>query len=68
MPEGRPVVCPRCGQRGNERPGLKLGDYEGLQAVFVGDELVPGFTPQRIVCQSCWHSWPVARGSVEIRK
>jgi ribosomal protein L37AE/L43A len=58
------VTCPECGQRGDERPGLRLGEFERLEAVFVEDGLVP--TPQRIECRSCGHAWAVPRDSIEV--
>jgi predicted RNA-binding Zn-ribbon protein involved in translation (DUF1610 family) len=63
-----PVKCPKCGHAGDERPGLVLGEYEQLQAVFVGDELVPGMKPQRLTCLNCGHHWAVPRDSIEVVK
>lgn len=57
------VVCAKCGQRGDERPGLKLSEYR-TEAVFVGDQLVP--TPQRLTCLACNHSVAVPRGSIDV--
>lgn len=48
------------------RPGIKLGEYDLLDAVWVGDQSVP--TPQKLTCQACHYEWPVARGTVEVRR
>ena len=66
-----PVECPRCGQRGDNPPGLKLTEYETLRAVFVdAGEFDMGSvpTPQKMTCQSCGRTWAVARGSIEVRQ
>lgn len=60
------VTCPRCGQRGDNRPGLRLGEYEDLAATFVGDQPVPN--PQQLTCLACGHQWAVRRGSVQVTK
>ena len=61
-----PLVCPGCGQGGAQPPGLRLDEYNHLVAVFVGEEAIP--PPQRATCRHCGRSWPVARGSVEVRR
>ena len=62
------AVCPRCGQAGDERPGLRLGEYERLEAVWVGDTALVGDNlPQKLTCAACGHSWPVARGVIRVR-
>jgi hypothetical protein len=69
--KAQPLVCSECGQRGDEPPGLTLGEWETLAAVFVlndagtGTESVP--TPQKVTCNHCGRMWSVARGSVEVR-
>jgi hypothetical protein len=62
----KPLTCPACGQRGDQPPGLRLGEFEHLEAVFAGDEAVP--TPQRVECHACYHAWAVARGSIDVRR
>jgi len=47
---------------------MKLREFDGLQAVFVGEELIPGRTPQRIECRACGHAWAVPRGTIWVRK
>jgi hypothetical protein len=62
----QPYVCKRCGQSGNVRPGFKLAEFEGLEAVFVDDQPVP--VPQKLVCMNCGNSTAVPRSSIEVRK
>jgi uncharacterized protein YbaR (Trm112 family) len=63
------VSCPRCKQPGNRPPGLKLDDYQHLEAVFVDDTaLVGDDLPQRVTCRNCGYSWPVPGGSIKVRK
>lgn len=64
-----PVVCPRCGQRADERPGFKLEDYEQLEAVIFDEgTLVGPDLPQRLVCRNCGKTQSVPRGSIEVRR
>jgi hypothetical protein len=72
---GKPVVCPQCGQRGDEAPGLRLREYAHLEAVFIsnadGSDLEPisgDALPQLLECQRCGWARSVLRGSVEVRK
>ena len=64
------VVCPECGQRGDQPPGLTLGEFETLRGTFVMNdagtdtESVP--TPQKVTCNQCGRMWAVARGSIEV--
>ena len=65
--KAKPVTCPTCGQRGDQRPGLRLDELPGpLSAVFIGDQPVP--LPQRLTCRACGASWAVARDSIEVRR
>jgi predicted nucleic-acid-binding Zn-ribbon protein len=62
--EGDPLCCPKCGQSGAERPGLRL--ERGLpEAVFVGEE---GFPTETITCNACGHRWLIPAGSVRVIK
>jgi len=62
----KPVVCPKCGQEGDMVPGFDLGEFDHLEGVWVQDQSVP--TPQKLTCRNCQYSWPVARGSIEVRR
>lgn len=69
------VKCPRCGNDGQSGPpGLKVSDYEHLEAVsvpvdgggfanLIGDDL-----PVRVTCQACGKSWPMNRHQVRVEK
>lgn len=70
-PPVKPVECPRCGQLGNQPPGIRLEEYPNLTGVFVDNgEFDMGSvpTPQRLRCLSCDKTWPVVRGSIEVRR
>ena len=69
MPAKPVVVCPQCGQHGDNPPGFRLEDYPHLQAVIIEEAALVGPNlPQRLVCRNCGHAEPVARGSIEVRK
>lgn len=69
-PRDLPVAsCDRCGQPGNEPPGLRVEEYRSLQAVWVEDTpLIGDDLPVRLVCNSCGYAKPVRRGSIVVRK
>lgn len=49
------AVCPYCGQRGDQSPGLWLDEFPDHGYRPVGDEMS---RPQRLTCRSCgqWHA------------
>lgn len=58
------VICPSCGQRGDERPGFAREPLpEAVGTVDGGMMLVDAFR-----CQSCGHLLVVAAGSIEVRR
>lgn len=57
-------ACEECGQRGDERPGLRLTGGT-LEAVWAQDEVV---AIQHVECLKCGHTRPIAAGSIEVRK
>jgi hypothetical protein len=61
------VECPKCGQPGNQPPGLKLEEWDTLEAVFSNDDLAM-LEPQKLRCLNCGAQWPVPRGSITVRK
>lgn len=59
-----PVICPECGQRGDERPGFRRRAYP--EAVGFADSemhLVDSFE-----CASCGYGFVVPKGSIEVRQ
>ncbi len=66
MTAATPVVCPKCGQRADRRPGFRLTDA-GADAVFVDDELAV-LAPQYLDCLQCGHRSVVPGGSIEVRQ
>jgi hypothetical protein len=58
--------CRKCGQRGDQPPGLRLEAYPLLEAVFVGEEHIE--TPQKLVCRACGYAEPVPAGSINVIK
>lgn len=64
-PKAEPVVCAKCKQSANRRPGFRLTDA-GPDAVFVGEEAI--VAPQWLECLNCGHKEMVPGGSIEVRK
>jgi len=59
-----PLVCPKCQQKGNERPGFKVLPLP--EAVGFADSemhLVDSFE-----CNNCGFGFVVPKGRIEIRK
>ena len=56
------VICRKCGQRGDERPGLKV-DWTARAVGFGDGEMV---ATHNITCQRCGHLWPEPVGSFTV--
>jgi hypothetical protein len=65
MTRRRYVECPRCGHSGADGPpGLRVSEYENLEAVVVDDQVLVGESlPIRVTCGACGHSWPMPRAT-----
>jgi hypothetical protein len=63
-PGPQPVVCPKCGQRGDERPGFRRRQYP--EAVgFADSEMHP---VDSFACNACGFGFVVPLGSIEVRQ
>lgn len=63
-PGPEPVICPECGQRGDEPPGFRRRQYP--EAVgFADSEMHP---VDSFECARCGYGFVVAKGAIEIRR
>lgn len=59
------MKCPKCGQSGAERPGLRPERYP--EAVGFADD-ADMHPVQAVACNACEYRWVVPLGQVEVRK
>jgi len=63
MPSPEPVVCKKCGQKGNERPGFRRLPFPEAVGNDQDMMLVDSFQ-----CNNCGTSFVVPIGSIQVRK
>lgn len=59
------VVCPKCGQRGDERPGLQV-DYTPRAVIFRAGSAAHEVATHNITCAKCGFVWPEPVGSFTV--
>ena len=60
----QPVVCPQCGQRGDERPGFRRRQYP--EAVgFADSDMHPVDSWE---CCTCGYGFVTPKGMIEVRQ
>lgn len=71
MSKKQPLICPECGQRGDERPGFRRRRYPEAVGVSPANdhEPDPGMVPvDSFECCTCGFGFVVPVGTIEVRR